>query len=363
MVLLKQEAIMSVFKRGGKGPYYIQFTYRGKTHVKSSRTENKAKALKMEKEWKDKIHSMQELGERPDITIRDALLACADSKIEKHTRDYYHANANVIIRESFASIKICDMKQWHIVKFRDSRLQEGKSPQTVKHNINVLKGAHKWAKENGYNVPPIEFPSIKVKNSRLRYLSIEEESRLLKELDPKRLRKYRPLPENRNEEEARVVQDNYDLVVVLLDTGARYSEIAELKWESVDMEGGLIRLWRSKVKNESIIYMSERVESILARRKKAASGDYVFTNRSGGPRGYQSKGIRDSFKRAGLAGFRIHDLRHTCASRLIQNGMSIYEVSKMLGHTSVQTTQRYAHLEMVDVGKKARDILNGINKC
>jgi site-specific recombinase XerD len=45
-----------------------------------------------------------------------------------------------------------------------------------------------------------------------------------------------------------------------------------------------------------------------------------------------------------------HDLHHTCASRLIRNGMSLYEVSNILGHVDVQTTQRYAHLENVDVG-------------
>ena len=52
-----------------------------------------------------------------------------------------------------------------------------------------------------------------------------------------------------------------------------------------------------------------------------------------------------------------HGLRNTCATRLIQNGMSLYEVSNILGHVDVQTTQRYAHLENVDVGRKARDIL------
>lgn len=55
-----------------------------------------------------------------------------------------------------------------------------------------------------------------------------------------------------------------------------------------------------------------------------------------------------------------HDLRHTCASRLIQNGMSLYEVSNILVHVNVQTTQRYAHLENVDVGSKARDVMEQV---
>lgn len=81
----------------------------------------------------------------------------------------------------------------------------------------------------------------------------------------------------------------------------------------------------------------------------------------GGARGYTAKGIFRAFERAGLKDFRIHDLRHTCASRLIQNGMSLYEVAQMLGHVDVQTTQRYAHLENRDIGQKARDIMEKFN--
>lgn len=49
-------------------------------------------------------------------------------------------------------------------------------------------------------------------------------------------------------------------------------------------------------------------------------------------------------KRAGMADVRIHDLRHSFASFLINGGRSLYEVQKILGHTQVKTTQRYAHL-------------------
>ena len=66
-------------------------------------------------------------------------------------------------------------------------------------------------------------------------------------------------------------------------------------------------------------------------------------------------------KRAEIKEFTIHDFRHTCASRLIQNGLSLYEVASILGHTDVQTTQRYAHLESRDVSQRARDIMEALN--
>ena len=54
--------------------------------------------------------------------------------------------------------------------------------------------------------------------------------------------------------------------------------------------------------------------------------------------------------------------RHTLATRLIQNGMSIYEVQAILGHTDIKTTMRYAHLEQQQVAVKARDVLEEIDR-
>ena len=66
-------------------------------------------------------------------------------------------------------------------------------------------------------------------------------------------------------------------------------------------------------------------------------------------------------RKSGLQGCRIHTLRHTHASRLIQNGMSVYEVREVLGHTDIKTTMRYAHLETKQVTSKARDVINRLN--
>ncbi len=107
--------------------------------------------------------------------------------------------------------------------------------------------------------------------------------------------------------------------------------------------------------------MTSRVKVIFERRLETRlSTEYVFTNSDGQPRGYAPKGIRSSFKRAGIENFKIHDLRHTCASRLVQAGLSLYEVANVLGHTDISTTQIYAHLERKDVSAKARDVLESL---
>ena len=65
--------------------------------------------------------------------------------------------------------------------------------------------------------------------------------------------------------------------------------------------------------------------------------------------------------RSSLALAALQPSRHTHASRLIQNGLSVYEVRAVLGHTDIKTTMRYAHLEQVSVTQKARDVINRLN--
>ena len=214
----------------------------------------------------------------------------------------------------------------------------------------------------GYQTNDLEFPEIKLPKTPLRYLSEDEEKRFLANLDPKREGTgLRPYPE-RDAETKRCLQDAYDLVILLLDTGARYSEIANIEWSRINLEDRSINLWRPKVQNETVLYMTDRVYDVLARRVQFRTSPYVFQNRKGGPRGYVAQSIRKALRKAGLRDCRIHTLRHTHASRLIQNGMSVYEVREVLGHTDIKTTMRYAHLETKQVTSKARDVINRLNQ-
>ena len=108
---------------------------------------------------------------------------------------------------------------------------------------------------------------------------------LLAELDPKRTQKGLPPIDRRNKAMRGFLEDAYDLVVTLLDTGARYGELAKIEWKQIDLDRCEIHLWRPKVKNESVLFMTNRVHDILARRKIGASTQYVFTNKAGEPQG------------------------------------------------------------------------------
>jgi len=351
---------MSVFKRNGEGNYYIQFSYKSKVYIKSSRSSNRKTAERMEREWKAEIHAIEELGELPRIKLKDVLTELQKQNTSNDGGKYLAGNVKMLNQKFQTDLHMDAIQDWHIQRFTTLREKEGVKPQTIKHNLQTLRNAYKWAKSHGYATRPLEFPKLKVSNQRLRYLSKEEEVRLLEALDPKADLPFRPPYEKRSKEENRKRHDNYDLVVILLDTGARYGEIANIEWNRINLEERVVNLWRPKVRNESIIFMTSRVHEILTRRAAESESDYVFTNSKGGPRGQASKGIRTAIRKAGIEDFTIHDLRHTAASRLIQNGMSLYEVSKILGHVDVQTTQRYAHLEVSDVSQKARDVMESL---
>ena len=88
---------MSVFKRGGAGKYHIQFNYNGKTYCRSSKTTNKRTAERIEREWKDEIYLIEELGERPRIKLRYAFAEYLDQKLGTKGHQYVQTNDNGLI--------------------------------------------------------------------------------------------------------------------------------------------------------------------------------------------------------------------------------------------------------------------------
>ena len=352
---------MSVLKRGNSKNWYIQFQFNGKTYIRSSRSTDKRLADQMEREWRRQLHAQAFLGQKERIVVRDILDQFIDSKKGTPNHRNLTIHRKTLIRLFGVDRFLDEITTKDIERLKRDRYQEGISTATILHTFNLIRGMWKYGKSMGYQVSDIQFPELKLPKHRLRYLTIDEEKRLLHELDPKRegtgLKPYN----DRLDIMKRAMQDSYDIVVILLDTGARYSEISDIEWININLDEKTIRLWRPKVQNESILYMTDRVFRILDRRIQERYSPYVFTNKAGGPRGYAGQSIRKAMNRAGLTDCTIHTLRHTHATRLIQNGMSVYEVKELLGHSDIKTTMRYAHLEQRDVSSRARDVINKIN--
>lgn len=131
---------------------------------------------------------------------------------------------------------------------------------------------------------------------------------------------------------------------LLMLTGARKGEIIALEWDEIDIERRTITKKDSKTGRRAFP-VSEPVVDILERLDRQLNSPFVFPAARGVShyQGLTKEWLRIR-KRAGLDEVRIHDLRHTYASLSIANGISIAVLSKLLGHASISTTERYAHL-------------------
>jgi integrase len=151
------------------------------------------------------------------------------------------------------------------------------------------------------------------------------------------------------ERDRRLSCDHGAVLRLLLLTGARKSEIQQLRWSEVDVLRSRLVLppERSKTGHSSgvrRIPLSTPALEILAARPRASS--FVFPAKRG--RSGHMTGLQKSWvlvrAEAGLGPMRIHDLRHSFASFAISNGESLVVISKALGHTTTRMTERYVHL-------------------
>jgi len=353
---------MGVIKRGNSKFWYIQFQHNGQTFIKSSKTTDKKIAEIMEADWRKKLILNQVVGIKDRADFDEILTSYAESKRELASHGHILLMCRHL-RKHFKNIRYFDeITTQEVERLKIEEQLQGYSNQTIKHLMGVIRGAWKYAKRMGYQVNELEFPKVRVHNGKLRYLSFDEEKRLLKAIDPRREVKGLAPYAERHDLLKREMWDKYDFLVMLLDTGARHGEIRTLEWSKVNLVDRTITLWRPKVKNQSILFMTERVFQILERRNRDSSSQYVFTNRSGGPKGYRPASIRKAFQQAGLPDCSAHTLRHTHASRLIQNGLNIYEVKEILGHSDIKTTMRYAHIEQRSVSIKAKEVIDRLNR-
>lgn len=151
-------------------------------------------------------------------------------------------------------------------------------------------------------------------------------------------------------------------VRLLVLTGCRLNEIMKLKWDYADLEHGLLRLPDSK-SGAKVVQLGRAAIEVLRLIPRDASNPHVIAGtRAGQPLADLQPFWQRLRARAGLKDVRIHDLRHTFASIAVASGQGLPMIGKLLGHTQVQTTARYAHLAGDPVKAAANDVSEAIAK-
>lgn len=221
----------------------------------------------------------------------------------------------------FGNLALADVTTEKVSDYIDERLEDVK-PATVyqefalvRRMFNVARREWKWTRDNP--AADLSF-TVGNKNARDRWLSMNDEKKLLKCASPEWLSR---------------------VILFALNTGMRRGEILSLKWSSIDLKRMLVTVEKSKNGEKRSIPLSVILVSILQKPKIVAISNRVFP--------YSVAAVKDAFQRArdkaGIKDFKFHDLRHTFATRLVQNGVDLYKVKELLGHKTIAMTMRYAH--------------------
>jgi integrase len=234
------------------------------------------------------------------------------------------------IQPYFAGRKIADITSRDICEFqylhRNTRTQANRLLELLSKMFSL---AENWGLRYGNPCRNIDRFKERVIT---RFLSPEEIVRLQKELDRQK----------------RTTPHAAAAIRLLLLTGCRKSEILAMKWEDIDLRKGVLTLHDSKT-GMRMVPLNHSAIDVIKKIPRVGDCPYVIANpRTGKGMNDLNRTWRKVRKYTKLEDVRLHDLRHTFASRGVEAGLSLIVISKLLGHKQLQTTQRYAHLAFSD---------------
>ncbi len=242
----------------------------------------------------------------------------------------------------FGTMRMKDIEKRDVVQLINDQLPTYK-PGSINRVIILLRYmfnlAIKWEIEGVFRNPTAGIPLLKENNQVERFLSAEEAKALLIAIKASK----NPMLQH--------------IVSMLILTGARKREVLDAKWEDFDMERTSWRIPNTKAGKARIVPLSDTATALLTKLRKKKRSPYAFAN----PitlKPYKSiyYSWHTARKEAGLDDVRIHDLRHSFASFLVNAGRSLYEVQTLLGHTQIKTTQRYAHLSTTSLRAASNEV-------
>ena len=242
-----------------------------------------------------------------------------------------------------------DIAPIHLERIKKDMAARGRAAQSIRHVLALIRQLINFAKTHGLFsgdnvVGKIKMPTADAR--RVRFLSREEAEKLLAALKARSL-------------------DTHDMALLSLNAGLRAGELFGLTWPDVDFGNGVLTLRDTKSGKTRQVPMTAAVRSMLEIRKAQVGGKQMVFPAMKRRRKRDDQApetdrrvvqVSETFNRVVTdLGFNnevadsrqrvvFHTLRHTCASWLVQNGVPLITVGRLLGHSTTAMTERYSHL-------------------
>jgi len=247
-------------------------------------------------------------------------------------------NGQLAVEYFGKSLPASEVTRSEIAAYDDYLRQKGNTDATINRKMAALSTILQTAYEHGWITSKPVIHRLREGRGRIRYLTLDEE-RL-------HLALYRDWGK----------RDHHDVMCVFLDTGMRMGELWALQTRDVNFHTGVIHIFENKTSHPRSIPMTTRVRAILEARSHLTQ-----------PFPYDNFWFQRIWNRARtILGFGNdveyvpYACRHTCATRLLQRGMTIPELQLWLGHKSIHMTMRYAHLAPTALLKGAQLLEQGV---
>ncbi len=315
---------MSLYKRRGSPHYWCRFTLGGRRIQQSTGTANRKEAEEYEHRLSGRVWREVELGQRSGTWAQAAKKWAAEPTDKRAST--LHRDQEIIdwFSQAMARLPLSAINT-EVIEAARKKLLESRAPATVNRYLAVLKAVLRAAVTWGWISYAPKITLLKLKESEPRFITREQFAVLLSHLPPH----MKPIAE----------------FAVL--TGLRTANIRELVWGRVSLERAHVWIGAQSMKGRRAvgIALSDDAVRVLKGIKRVPDQDRVFLY-EGRPlmQSFGKRTWRKACKKAGLVGFRFHDLRHTWASWMMQSGVPPYAIQALGGWASAKMVDRYAHL-------------------
>lgn len=325
------------YRRKDSPYWWVKYTdASGKATYESTGTDDRKEADAFEAKRRLEVHQQRKWGVQPQHSFEEMMIAFITAKQDEwrsHDRVKYSGRH---LQEHFAGMTAEQIRRADVAAYILKRKRLGRAPRTINRELDLLSAAFNYTRTQleWHMQNPVSGMSLKEPEGSLRWIKRDEAETLIDEA-------------SRDGKSPHLA----DFIRLALNTGCRKNELLKLSWDRVDLKANRIHLDSGDTKNgkRRIVPVNQEARQALLGRARfraehCPESPWVFAHKDGKRVQFMQNGFKAACARAGIKDFRVHDLRHTCASWLVNAGVPLPEVRDLLGHSSIEMTERYAHL-------------------